>query len=261
MGGKLNMSINKEEFSIGDLFKKIINSAISKIHTSIPAKIVKLNSNNTVDVIPLIKDKNLKGEYVELPIITNVPVRFFRTKVALISIPMNIDDTGSLSFAERSIKNWQLQGEIQEPEDNRRFNLTDCYFCPDILKDGEGVTFSEDLQIVLKNAKIVIKNDGTINIENTNAKAEFKNDGKITLDNSNSSVIIDNSNVTIESTIIKLGTGATEPVIKGLTNQTLINAFITTFNTHTHLAPSTPPNTPPAIPLTGTELSTKVTVE
>jgi len=227
------MSINKEQYSIGDLFKKIINNQISKIHTSIPAEVVVKNGNN-VDVRPLIEDINLNNEFEELPIIANVPIQVFRNSNAIISIPVNIGDTGTLSFAERSIKNWQLQGGLQSPEDKRRFNLTDCYFCPNIMVDGSGLSINSDINIILKNSSIIIKDNGDINITSSGT-------------------------LNLEATDIKIGASAVEPVVKGTTLQTLINSFISTYNSHTHGATSTPDQL--ATLLTGTELSTKSKVE
>jgi len=238
------MPINKELFSIGALFKKIIRQEIGEIHTSIPAKIEKVNTNNTVDVIPLIKNKNLDGEYVSLPVISNVPVRFFRNSVALMSIPINKGDNGTLVFAERSIKNWQLSGGIQSPEDDRKFNLTDCYFTVDLMKDGDGISFDANLNIIFNNAKIVIKPTGEINVENSNGHVKIE----------------ENGNIEVEGPTIQLGNSAVEKAVLGNTLETLLNIFIGVYNGHTHTSDGTPP-TQLATPLAGTELSSKVKVK
>lgn len=238
------MSINKEQFSIGNLFKRIIKEEISKIHTSIPAEIVAVNSNNTVDVRPLINDKNLKGEYVALPVISNVPVKFNRNSTVLISIPLNVKDTGELTFAERSIKNWQLTGGKQNPEDNRRFNLTDCYFSVGLMKDADGITFDENLNIIFNDSKIRIKPSGEIKIENSS--------GNFTIDSS--------GNIELEGPEIKIGVGATNKALLGDLVQISYNAFVALYNAHTHPANGTPTSSTTAV-LNPASLSTKVKVE
>lgn len=223
------MSINKEQLTIGDIVKKAIKNEIAKIHTSLPAEIVKINLNEkTVNIQPLIKSK-IDGNFVNLPVISNVPIMFLRTKVALISVPINIGDTGTLFFSESSIKNWQLSGNIQNPEDGRKHHLTDCYFMPSILYDGQGLDLNTSLQIILKNGKVIIGDDGKIEIEGVE---------------------------------IKLGASAGEQAVLGNTLQGLINTFIGLYNGHGHPAFNTPPNAPDlATPLSGTELSNKVKIE
>lgn len=239
------MSIKKEQDSIGEIIRKAIKNEIAKIHTSIPAEITKINLlEKTVEVKPLIREKNLLNEFVELPIIPNVPIRFTQTTKALISVPLEIGDTGVIVFSERSIGNWQQEGGIQNPEDNRKFNIKDCYFSPDLVKNSDGKTLTDELQIILNNANIKIKQNGEINIEN-----------------SAGSIMIDIAgNMTLENTKIKLGSSAVEKAVLGNTLQTLINAFISTYNGHTHTANGTPPSQN-ATPLNGTELSNKVVIE
>jgi hypothetical protein len=245
MGGKFDMPVDKEQFSVGNLFKRAIKNEIAKIHTSIPAEVTKINTNNTVDVRPLIKDKNLKGELVSLPVISEVPIQFFRDTDLLIAIPIRVGMTGSLHFAERSIKNWQLDGGQQAPEDNRRFNLTDCYFSTGLMKNGDGPSFDANLNIIFKDAKIVITPTGEINVENSLGHFTIKADGKIE----------------VEGPEIKLGSGATNPAVLGTLLQASFDAFVGIYNTHTHMASGMPPQAPLAAPLNPVSLSTKVKVE
>ena len=226
------MFINKEELTIGDIIKKSIENEILKIHTSIPAKIVKIDlTKRLVNVQPLINyfDK-ITEKYIKLPIIPNVPIMFLRTKVALISVPINIEDTGTLFFSERCFKNWQLSGGIKNTEDNRHHNITDAYFMPSILYDGQGLSLNTSLQIILKNGKVIIGDDGKIEIEGPE---------------------------------IKLGSTATEKAVLGDELLSVLEAFIDEYDLHTHgrPTPTTGIPTEDATPITDTILATKTIVE
>jgi len=222
--------IRKEELTTADIIKKAIENRIAQVHTSLPARINKINlTNRTVDVQPLIRSK-IDGKYKNLPIISNVPIMFLRTSVALISIPINKDDTGTLFFSESSIKNWQLSGEIQDPEDDRKHHLTDCYFMPSIMYDGKGLAINSSLQIILKNGKVIIGDDGKIEIEGPE---------------------------------IKLGSTATEKAVLGDLLLSALQTLISEYDTHTHgrPTPATDIPTADATPITNSILATKTKVE
>jgi len=119
-------------------------------------------------------------------------------------------------------------------------------------------TQKQGLVLKLKDTLINVKNDNSIFINNPNGDIiELTNGGKLTIKTSNNinvdtakDVVVKCKNATVDAaTSIKLGTGATEALIKG-------NTFQKLFNAHTHIGNLGAPTGIPIITLNGSELST-----
>lgn len=254
------MQINKEKPDIASILEKVTDDKLNRVYTSIPAKIVSVD-DKTVSVQILIKEKNISGEYVDLPVINDVPVRTLRGSNFIIGLPIKPDDTGTLIFFRQSIKNWRLSGEISQPEDDRKFNLSDCAFMPDIAPDndslssvgedltiqyaGATITITSDGNIMLQSAEtgsgIVLNTDNTLNVTNSNGSAVRVNtEGDILFDTSAGAATMRiNNDGTIEA-----GLSADFKAVLGETIRDEINAqIVTIFNTHTHPSIGAPPAT------------------
>jgi hypothetical protein len=101
-----------------------IRGEISGIHTGAPGKIISYDPNTgRASVQPAIKYKVADGRVLDAPVIVNVPVYFPSGGDAEITYPVHQGDDCWLSFAERSIDDWLLGGESDDP---RKYDLTDC---------------------------------------------------------------------------------------------------------------------------------------
>jgi hypothetical protein len=105
---------------------------MSNVHTSFPG-VVKSYDPKTrrADIQPSLKRLMPNGEYMALPVLCNVPVRFPGTKKYTIHIMLEEGDEVEVSVSERSTDKWRTNGGKDiEDEDTRRFSIADCYCSP-----------------------------------------------------------------------------------------------------------------------------------
>ena len=118
--------------TFSETIQELIEAKLMEIHTSTPAKIVSYDyAKNLAVVQPLIKRKYKNEDSpIELPTISNVPVAFPRMGNAWVRFPVNVDDEGSIKIMERSIDKWLSSGGSVDPDDPRKFSLSDAVFMP-----------------------------------------------------------------------------------------------------------------------------------
>ena len=81
--------------------------------------------------IPFITIKRkLADELVNLPLLVNVPIRYWRSATFSITFPIEVGDHVKVLFSERSIDTWLTEGGIQNPFDIRKFSLSDAFAEP-----------------------------------------------------------------------------------------------------------------------------------
>ena len=116
--------------NLAETIQALIKANLLELHTHLPAKIVSYDYTTNLAVVqPLLKRKyKSEDSSVELPTISNVPVAFPRIGSAHLRLPVNPEDEGSLKFMERSIDKWLTEGGCVDPEDPRRFSLSDAVF-------------------------------------------------------------------------------------------------------------------------------------
>src|SRR5690606_27489982 len=95
-----------------------IDAKLLDLHTTMVAKVVKVDVAKALcDVQPVLKRKYGDGSVVALPVITNVPIAFYRAGAAFISMPIHAGDYVKLEISERSLDLWLEKGGIIDPED------------------------------------------------------------------------------------------------------------------------------------------------
>lgn len=146
--------------------EKIIDDAIenrlAEMHTCIPARVVRVNvAKAQCDVRPLIKRKYADETVVDLPVITNVPIAFYRAGPAFISLPLKKDHIVMLLFSERSLDIWLSKGGSVDPLDPRKFDLSDAIALPGIYPFNDPPSGASADDIVIRNgsASILVKPD------------------------------------------------------------------------------------------------------
>ena len=100
-----------------------IQGEISGIHTCMPGKIISY-SGGLATVQPEQEYKVADGRRMNMPVIVNVPCFFLGVEGRSITFPVKSGDGCLLLFAERSIDDWLLGGESDDP---RKFDLTDAF--------------------------------------------------------------------------------------------------------------------------------------
>ncbi|MCL2177864.1 MAG: phage baseplate assembly protein V [Proteobacteria bacterium] len=116
-----------------------------------------------------------------------------------------------------------------------------------VLKDASGASITLDAE----GEKIIIEdaNRNQLIMDSSGVSVEDANGNKIEM--AASGITMKGQQIILKGTQVMLGGEGGEPVMKG-------TSFMTFFNTHTH-GTALGPSTPPVVPMTPAQLSTKVT--
>jgi hypothetical protein len=120
------------ERSKAEVISAAIDAKLLDLHTSMPGRVHKYDGdNNTVDVEPVVKRAVPRddGTYAveALPIIHNVPIAWPRGGGYAIRFPLSKGNAVTLHFSEVATAIWRTTGQISEPGDVVRHDLS--YAC------------------------------------------------------------------------------------------------------------------------------------
>lgn len=113
-------------------FNENFDMRMSGVHIALPGVVKEYDmETRRAKIQPSIKRLMPDSTYMELPIVSDVPVLFFGTKKAGLHIPLEEGDEVLLICSERSLDEWKDVGsDGVEPVDRRRFSLTDMIAIP-----------------------------------------------------------------------------------------------------------------------------------
>lgn len=147
---------------LAQLLRDAIDSKLIDTHVSLPATVVSFSSSNqTASVQPSLKTKLANAQVVPMPIIQNVPVVYPRCAQGGVTFPLSRGDQVHLVFSERSLDVWKSKGGTVDPQEARKFHLSDavCYpglFSPKLPQSG----FPVGLEVLWGNSKISLGEGG-----------------------------------------------------------------------------------------------------
>lgn len=111
-----------------------LRARLADLHVGMPGRVVRYDSaKQCADVQPLIKRRRRDegGELVAeaLAVLNEVPVVFSGGGGFSETFPMAVGDDVWIEFGECSLDRWKPRGGLVDPEDDRRFTLSDavCY--------------------------------------------------------------------------------------------------------------------------------------
>ena len=202
-----------------------INSSLKELHTCLPGVIQKFTaSTQLADIQPMIP-RMLKGELVNLPLLVDVPIRFFKCANFSITLPMQVDDHVLLIFSERCIDNFLINGKIESPNDIRKHSLSDAFAIPMMFSQPEVITDFDPDNIQIRNTDndtyITITTTGNIELNGNADSAVAYTDLKSAFDTLRSDLnnLITAYNLHIHVTTATIGSSATPGVISPTASQ------------------------------------------
>jgi len=163
-----------ENVQLAQVLTATFGSLMENVHTCLPGQIDTYDfKTQKATVKPLIKKVYNDGDVLELPILTNVPIVFPRTKTSGITFPINRGDGVLLLFSERALERWYSTGKDSEPGDPRRFDLSDAIAVPGLFSFNQSnlASNNDDLQIHNDGQTITIKKSGDVEIGGSGLKA------------------------------------------------------------------------------------------
>lgn len=140
--------------SLIDVLNNAIEKRLCELHTAMPGIISSYDPKTNLAVVkPALKRKYIDEPVaIDLPLISNVPVAFPRLGDAHLRLPVTAGDEGMIIFQERSIDLWLEMGATVDPDDPRKFQLSDGVFYPGLSSKKKPMDSKADPKSVeLKN--------------------------------------------------------------------------------------------------------------
>jgi hypothetical protein len=195
---------------MNDITRKMINDAVSDIHTSLPAKINKYDAEKMRAEITLISKQNLEGEMVEIPPVLEVPVGFMKAGKFIIRLPFQKGDVVVVVFSEKAIDQLLISGKSEEVKYTRMHSIDDAIIVNSLQLESESdlnSSYTSDLLIENQeaNSRIVMKNNGDLLAE-TSGNTTIDTSGSTTV-NSGAPVTVNAPNTTVNGTVDLAGGG------------------------------------------------------
>lgn len=157
--------------------EEILSESAFRIRCSIPCIVQSYNSENeTVECQPAIREELLNEDnttkLVNLPLLINVPVAFPHTGKYGFKFPIQKGDEVIVIFQDLAIDNFWLKGNVQNPVENRRHDLSDGIAIPTSLslpsKENSSVT-----EIIATGSDLTFKTpEGSIGINSLLSQLE-----------------------------------------------------------------------------------------
>lgn len=164
-----------------ELIRAAIEAAILEVRVALPGAVQKVNDDQTVDVLPLLKNRFIDdgGTIVQedLPVLVSVPIATPSGGGFFASFPTAVGDTGLLIFTDFSIDQWQAKGGTTpvDPLDLRTHSLTSAVFYPGLRDSKNQLQSTSTTDMVLGKdggSVIHIKPNGEIHVGSESA-ADF----------------------------------------------------------------------------------------
>lgn len=163
---------NIQQPTFFQLFQNALKNHSLNIHTATPGIVQKYDAKKQMaDIQPCLKKSVKNGDVFEvqsLPVITDVPVIFPRTRLSFIHFPLMVGDSVLLLFTERSLEQWRATGGVVDPKDTRTHDYSDAVCLPGFFPDFDAAQ---------------IKNSEAITLQNGLGKVEIFPDGRTTFGN------------------------------------------------------------------------------
>lgn len=183
--------------TLNDAIKAAVDYRLNNLHTAMPAAIISYDyTTQKATVQPLLNKVWASGSNstpangndanklsTPMPVLENVPVIFPRASSGGLTFPVVEGDTCLLVFVERSMDLWLTVGGQVNPDDNRKFDLSDAVAIMGLFPFSESSTAdnNEDAILTFAGSTVRIKGNGDIVIE-TSSKVAIGNNVTEVLD-------------------------------------------------------------------------------
>ena len=146
------------------LYDNLIQKASFDIRCCIPGIIQSYNSeNNTAEIQPAIREEVVNEDnsvsYVNLPLLINVPIVFPSTKLGGVRFTLEQGDECLVVFSDLSYDNFWTSGNVQNPIEVRRHDLSDGIAIPCVLSQPNTKAVESGLTVSFGEAKINMNNN------------------------------------------------------------------------------------------------------
>lgn len=155
--------------SENQIYENLINEAMFRTRCCIPCIVQSYNEgNNTVECQPAIRERIINEDgtiqYVQLPLLVNVPVVFPGSSDFELKFTLKQNDECLVLFSDLSIDNFWEKGSLQNPVEVRRHDLSDGIAIPCRLSLQKRSEQTKASIVVSSNGDIIFNSaSGTFN--------------------------------------------------------------------------------------------------
>lgn len=146
--------------------EKLQTDIMFNLHCCIPCVIQSYDAaKGTVECQPVIRERiinqNENIEYLNLPLLINVPVAFPSNNEYSVTFPLKTGDECLVFFSDLSIDNFWEKGDVQNPIEDRRHDLSDGIAYPCNLSLTKNRRTKSGLFLSSSSASILVDSDVT----------------------------------------------------------------------------------------------------
>lgn len=143
--------------------EKLQTDVMFNLHCCIPCIVQSYDAaKGTVECQPAIREKiinqNENIEYLNLPLLINVPVAFPSNNEYSVTFPLKTGDECLVFFSDLSIDNFWEKGDVQNPIEDRRHDLSDGIAYPCNLSLVKRRRTKDGLLLSSVNSGVLVKN-------------------------------------------------------------------------------------------------------
>ena len=137
------------EPSLAEIMRLAMDSRLLDLHVALPCRVEKYDAaTQTVEVFPMVRraltDTDGGTQNEDLPILPNVPVLFPRSANFSATWPISPGDFVLVIFCSSAIGTWRATGQLSDPIDLRRHDLSHAVAIPGVAPDSATIPTAAD---------------------------------------------------------------------------------------------------------------------
>jgi len=141
------------EPTLAEIIRSALDARLLDLHVALPCRVESYDATaQTVEVMPLVRraieDDIGETQHEDLPKLPNVPVLFPRSAAFSATWPLAPGDTVLVVFCSSAIGNWRESGDLADPGDLRRHDLSHAIAIPGIAPDGDTIPTSSTAAVL-----------------------------------------------------------------------------------------------------------------
>lgn len=196
------------------LFKNFEKNLMQKLRVASPATVTAVDYEKQTLKAQITLREYINGQYLEIPELLDVPFFILGGGNYSFTFPIEEGDECLVIFGDSCIDSWWQNGDIQNPMDSRRHDLSDGFAIvgfksqknklEDYSEDSFQIRNGEDVPLEINEDSITItKNETEIHIEEDIITISTGDESKITVD-SNGAVTIEAREINLKGDIVKI---------------------------------------------------------
>lgn len=131
--------------TLAEVIREAISSRLLDVHTALPGRVRTYDrAKQVADIeVMILHPAPMADGDIELetyPVIPNVPVGWMRGGGYSLQFPLNKGDSVWLIFSEACMAHWRVSGQVSEPGDLRRHDLSYPIAIPCCAPDADALT-------------------------------------------------------------------------------------------------------------------------